>query len=194
MEAILSALKRDKIKNVKSCVVISNKPNALGLRIAFEQFKIPTKVVVSDDSIKTRWDNDKEIISVLRQYDVTPESGLVCLAGFMRIISPEFVRLYRNRIMNIHPALLPSFPGLHAQRQAIEYGVKITGCTVHFVDVGIDSGPIILQKAVCVSPSDTEETLSSRILKQEHKLYPESINLFTRAKIKVKGRKVFIQS
>lgn len=98
------------------------------------------------------------------------------------------------RIMNIHPALLPSFPGLRAQKQAIEYGVKVTGCTVHFVDEGIDSGPIILQKAVCVLDSDTEETLSSKILKEEHKLYPRSVKLFAEDKIQVKGRKVFIHN
>ena len=192
MKAILSAVKTGKIKNVKPSVVISNNPNALGLRLASERFKIPIKVVLSKTT--KGWDYDQQIVSVLSEHGVTPDSGLICLAGFMRIISPEFVRLYKGRIMNIHPGLLPSFAGLHAQKQAIEYGVKVAGCTVHFVDEGVDSGPIILQKAVDVFDWDNEETLSSRILKQEHKLYPRSVKLFVEGKIEVKGRKVFIQN
>jgi phosphoribosylglycinamide formyltransferase 1 len=140
------------------------------------------------------WDYDQRIVSILRDYGVTPSLGLICLAGFLRIMSPEFVRAYKMRIMNIHPSLLPAFPGLHAQKQAIEYGVKVTGCTVHFVDEGLDSGPIIAQKVVPVFDSDTEETLSSRILKQEHKLYIKSINLFAEGKISLKGRSVLIRS
>jgi phosphoribosylglycinamide formyltransferase 1 len=192
MKAILSAVKAGKIKNVKPSVVISNNPNAAGLRVASERFKIPIKVVLSKAT--KGWDYDQRIVSVLSEHGVTPESGLICLAGFMRIISPEFVRLYKRRIMNIHPGLLPSFAGLHAQKQAIEYGVKVAGCTVHFVDEGVDSGPIILQKAVDVFDWDSEETLSSRILKQEHKLYPRTVKLFVEGKIEVKGRKVFIQN
>jgi phosphoribosylglycinamide formyltransferase-1 len=110
----------------------------------------------------------------------------------MRIISSEFVRHYQNRIMNIHPALLPSFPGLHAQRQALDYGVKITGCTVHFVDEGVDSGPVIMQKAVDVLDGDDEESLSARILKHEHQLYPEAVRLFSEGRIKIEGRRVSI--
>jgi phosphoribosylglycinamide formyltransferase-1 len=193
MNAILSAVQEGEIKNVKPSVVISNNPSALGLRTASEIFRLPTKVVLCNKDTKG-WDYDKQIVSVLCQHGVTPKSGLVCLAGFMRIISPEFVRRYNMRIMNIHPALLPSFPGLRAQKQAIEYGVKVTGCTVHFVDEGVDSGPIILQKTVCVLDSDTEETLSSKILKEEHKLYPRSVKLFAEDKIQVKGRKVFIHN
>jgi phosphoribosylglycinamide formyltransferase 1 len=192
MKAIFSAVEAGKIKNVKPSVVISNNPNAPGLRVASERFKIPIKVVLSNAT--KGWDYDQRIASVLSEHGVTPESGLICLAGFMRIISPEFVRLYKWRIMNIHPGLLPSFAGLHAQKQAIEYGVKVAGCTVHFVDEGVDSGPIILQKAVDVFDWDSEETLSSRILKQEHKLYPRSVKLFVEGKIEVKGRKVFIQN
>jgi len=192
MKAILSAVKAGKIKNVKPSVVISNNPNAPGLRVASERFKIPIKVVLSKAT--KGWDYDQRIVSVLSEHGVTPESGLICLAGFMRIISPEFVRLYKRKIMNIHPGLLPSFAGLHAQKQAIEYGVKVAGCTVHFVDEGVDSGPIILQKAVDVFDWDSEETLSSRILKQEHKLYPRTVKLFVEGKIEVKGRKVFIQN
>lgn len=192
MKAILSAVKAGKIKNVKPSIVVSNNPNAPGLRVASERFKIPIKVVPSNAT--KGWDYDQRIVSVLSEHGVTPESGLICLAGFMRIISPEFVRLYKRRIMNIHPGLLPSFAGLHAQKQAIEYGVKVTGCTVHFVDEGVDSGPIILQKAVDVFDWDSEETLSSRILKEEHKLYPRTVKLFVEGKIEVKGRKVFIQN
>jgi phosphoribosylglycinamide formyltransferase-1 len=108
----------------------------------------------------------------------------------MRIVSPEFVRQYRMRIVNIHPALLPSFPGLHAQRQALDYGAKVTGCSVHFVDEGVDSGPIMLQKAVPVMDCDTEETLSERILEQEHQLYPEAIRLISEGRVKIAGRMV----
>lgn len=192
MKAILSEIKAGKIKNVRPSVVISNNPDASGLRVASETFRIPIKVVLSNST--KGWDYDQRIVSVLNEHEVTPKSGLVCLAGFMRIISPEFVRLYKHRIMNIHPGLLPSFPGLHAQKQAIEYGVKVAGCTVHFVDEGVDSGPIILQKAVGVLDSDSEETLSSRILREEHKLYPLSVKLFVEGKIEVKGRKVFIKN
>lgn len=115
---------------------------------------------------------------------------LVCLAGFMRILGPAFVRAWRGRVMNIHPALLPAFPGLHAQRQALEYGVKVAGATVHFVDEGVDSGPIILQAAVPVEPDDTEETLSARILAEEHRLYPEAVRLYAEGRLQVEGRRV----
>src|ERR671933_1187209 len=192
MTSILSAIQRHKIKNVRPSIVISNKSNAPGLRIASEKFNIPAKVILSN-GLKG-WDYDRQIASILRDYGVTPRRGLICLAGFLRIMSPEFVRAYKMRIMNIHPSLLPAFPGLHAQKQAIEYGVKVTGCTVHFVDEGLDSGPIIAQKAVPVLDSDTEEILSSRILKQEHKLYTKSIKLFAEGKILVKGRNVLIRS
>ena len=192
MNAILAAIRRRTIKNVRPSVVISNKMKAAGLRIAFEKFKVPVKVI-QRNGLKG-WDYDREIASVLSEYGVTPKCGLICLAGFMHILSPEFVKRYNMRIMNIHPSLLPTFPGLHAQKQAIEYGVKVSGCTVHFVDQGVDSGPIIAQKAVPVFESDTEEILSSRILKQEHKLYSQSVKLFAEGKISVKGRRVFIET
>jgi phosphoribosylglycinamide formyltransferase-1 len=190
MDAILAAVKSGKIKNVQPSVVISNKPDATGLKIASEKYHVPTKVI-PPEGLKG-WDYDQKVVTVLKEHGVTPESGLVCLAGFMRIISPEFVRQYRMRIINIHPALLPSFPGLHAQKQALDAGVKITGCTVHFVDEGVDSGPIILQRAVPVMDDDTEDTLSARILEQEHQLYPEAVRLFCEGKLKVQGRKVSI--
>ena len=192
MTAILSAIQRRIIKNVRPSIVISNNSNARGLRIASEKFNIPAKVILSN-GLKG-WDYDQQIASILQDYGVTPRRGLICLAGFLRIMSPEFVRAYKMRIMNIHPSLLPAFPGLHAQKQAIEYGVKVTGCTVHFVDEGLDSGPIIAQKAVPVLDSDSEEILSSRILKQEHKLYTKSINLFADGKISLNGRSVLIRS
>jgi phosphoribosylglycinamide formyltransferase-1 len=128
----------------------------------------------------------------LTKNGVTPKNGLVCLAGFMRIISPEFVKKYKNRIINIHPALLPSFPGLDAQKQAVDYGSKYSGVTVHFVDSGVDTGPIILQKVVKVEDDDTEETLSKRILTKEHQAYPEAVRLFAEKKIKISGRKTKI--
>jgi phosphoribosylglycinamide formyltransferase-1 len=130
-----------------------------------------------------------EIAEELKKRDV----GLVILAGFMRIVRKPLIDTFPNRVMNIHPALLPSFPGLHGQRQALEYGVRISGCTVHFVDEGMDTGPIIIQAAVPISQDDTEETLSERILKLEHKIYPEAIRLFSEGMIEVEGRSVRIK-
>jgi phosphoribosylglycinamide formyltransferase 1 len=190
MDAILAAIKSGRIRNAKPCIVISNNPGIAGLKIASEKYWIPTRVIPSD-GLKG-WHYDQNVVTVLREHGVTPESGLVCLAGFMRIISREFVRQYRTRIMNIHPSLLPAFPGLHAQKQALDYGVKVTGCTVHFVDEGVDSGPVILQKAVPVIEGDNEESLSARILEQEHELYPEAVRLFCEERIKINGRRVSI--
>jgi phosphoribosylglycinamide formyltransferase-1 len=190
MDAILAAIKSGKVKNAEPAIVISNKQDAAGLVIASEKYRVPTKVIPS--SGLKGWDYDQKVVEVLKEHGVTPESGLVCLAGYMRIISPEFVRQYKMRIMNIHPALLPSFPGLHAQKQALEYGAKITGCTVHFVDEWVDSGPVILQRTVPVMEADNEETLSARILEQEHQLYPEAVRLFCEGRIKVQGRRVLI--
>jgi phosphoribosylglycinamide formyltransferase-1 len=190
MDAILAAIKSGRIGNAKPCIVISNKPEAAGLKIASEKYGIPTKVIPSD-GLKG-WHYDQNIVTILHEHGVTPQSGLVCLAGFTRIISPELVRQYRMRIMNIHPALLPAFPGLHAQKQALDYGVKVSGCTVHFVDEGMDSGPVILQKAVPVVEGDNEECLSARILEQEHELYPEAVRLFCEGRIKIEGRRVSI--
>jgi len=189
-DAILSSIKSGRIRNANPCIVISNKPEAQGLKIASEKYGVTTKVIPSN-GLKG-WHYDQNVVATLHQHGVTPQLGLVCLAGFMRIMSPEFVRHYKMRIMNIHPALLPAFPGLHAQKQALEYGVKVTGCTVHFVDEGMDSGPIILQKAVPVSDVDDEESLSARILEQEHELYPEAVRLFCDGKIKTDGRRVLI--
>ncbi|TLX66260.1 MAG: phosphoribosylglycinamide formyltransferase [Thaumarchaeota archaeon] len=184
MEAILKSVKKNKIP-VKPAVVISNKPDAKGIKIA-QKLGVKTVIIESSGIKGGSWDYDKKIVSVLEKYGVTPKNGLVCLAGFMRIMSPEFIRHFKGRIMNIHPAILPSFPGLHSQRQAVEYGVKYSGCTVHFVDEGVDTGPIILQAVVKVKNNDTEESLSKRILIQEHKIYPKAINLFAEGKIKIK--------
>ena len=186
MEAILKAIKKKKIP-ANPAVVISNKPDAKGLQIA-KKLGVKTEVVDSQNFKGNRLEYDKKIIAVLEKYNVTPENGLVCLAGFMRIISPEFIRKYKNRIMNIHPALLPLYPGLHAQRQALEDGAKYSGCTVHFTDEKVDHGPIILWATVKVKENDTEETLSERILVQEHKIYPESVRLFALGKIKLKEK------
>jgi phosphoribosylglycinamide formyltransferase 1 len=186
MAAILSAIKSGDIQNVRPCVVISNKPDAAGLKVAKEQFGIPTEIVPAV-GLKG-WDYDQKVVAALKNYGVLPESGLVCLAGFMRIISPEFINTFRMRILNIHPALLPAFPGLHAQKQAVDYGVKVTGCTVHFVDEGVDTGPIILQSPVSVLEGDSEETLSARILEQEHILYPQAIGLIAEGRIEINGR------
>lgn len=192
MESILKAIKKQKIP-INPAVVISNNPNAIGLKIA-QRMGVKTEVVESKGFTGSRLDYDKKIIRVLSKHGVTEKNGLVCLAGFMRIISPEFIRKYKNRMLNIHPALLPSFPGLHAQRQAVEYGAKYSGCTVHFVDEGVDTGPIVLQAVVKVKDEDTEETLSKRILVKEHMVYPQAVRLFADGKIKISGRKIKIKS
>ena len=190
MEYILKSIRRKRIP-INPAVVISNKPNAKGLKIA-EKLGINTVIIESKGFKGSRLDDDKKIIATLKQYGVTPKNGLVCLAGFMRIISPQFIRKYKNRIMNIHPALLPAFPGLDVQKQAVEHGVKFSGCTVHFVDEGIDSGPIIIQSVIRVKNGDTGEILAKRILKEEHKIYPEAVRLFAKKKVRISGRKTII--
>ncbi len=160
MEAILKAIKRKKIP-INPAIVISNRPDANGLKIA-QNLGVKTEVIESKGFKGSRLEYDKKIISVLTKNGVTQKNGLVCLAGFMRIISPDFVKKYKNKIINIHPALLPSFPGLDVQKQTVKYGSKYSGCTVHFVDSGVDTGPIILQKIVKVLDDDTEETLAKR--------------------------------
>ena len=190
MEAILKSIKRKKIP-INPSIVISNKADAKGLKIA-QKLGIKTEIIESKGFKGNRQDYDKKIITVLKKYKVTPNNGLVCLAGFMRILSPEFVKTYKNRIINIHPALLPAFPGLDAQKQAIDYGSKYSGCTVHFVDSGVDTGPIILQAIVKVKNNDTEDTLAKRILVKEHQTYPEAVRLFAEKKIKIHGKKTII--
>ncbi len=169
-------------------IIISNIPDAYALSRA-EKHGIKTKVI-EHKAFKAREEFEKAIIETLKAESVE----LVCLAGFMRLLSPFFINTFKHRIMNIHPALLPSFPGTHAQKQAFDYGVKITGCTVHFVDEGTDTGPIIIQEAVPVLDNDTDESLSSRILEKEHTLYPKAIKLFAEGKIEVRGRRVIIKN
>jgi len=190
MESILKSIKSKKIP-INPAIIISNKADAKGLKIA-EKLGIKTMVIESKDFKGTRAEYDKKIISALEKHGVTPKNGLVCLAGFMRIVSPEFVKKYKNRIINIHPALLPAFPGLDAQKQALDYGAKYSGCTVHFVDSGMDTGAIILQDIVEIKKGDTEKTLSERILEKEHETYSKAIRLFAEKKIKVRGRKITI--
>ena len=190
MEAILKAVEKQKIP-IKPSIIISNKPNVRGLKIA-KRLGVKTEVIESKNFKRSRSDYDKKIISVLTENGVTPKNGLVCLAGFMRIISPYFIKKYKNRILNIHPALLPAYPGLDAQKQALEHGAKYSGCTVHLVDEGVDSGLILLQAVVKINESDDEKTLSKRILSKEHKIYPEVVNLFARKKIRISGRHVKI--
>ena len=192
MESILKTIKKQKIP-INPAVVISNKPNARGLVIA-KRLGVKTEIVDSRYFKGKRLQYDKKIISILKKYKVTPTNGLVCLAGFMRIISPFFIKEYKNKILNIHPAILPAFPGLDAQKQAIDSGAKFSGCTVHFVDEGVDSGPIIIQEIVKISDNDTEKTLSKKILKKEHEIYPKAIELFAKKKILIRGRKVRIKN
>ena len=190
MESILKSIKKKKIP-INPAIVISNKPDAKGLKIA-KKLGVKIEVIVSNDFKGNRTEYDEKIMSTLAKYGVTPKNGLVCLAGFMRIISPEFVKKYRNRIINIHPALLPSFPGLNSQKQALDYGAKYSGCTVHFVDSDMDTGPVIIQASVEIKEKDTEKSLSKKILKEEHRIYPEAVNLFARKKIKILGRRTHI--
>ena len=190
MESILKAIKKQKIP-IKPSIVISNKANAKGLKIA-QKLGVKTLLIDSKDYKNKRVEYDKKIIHELEKNGVTTKNGLVCLAGFMRIISPYFIKKYKNRILNIHPALLPAYPALNAQKQAIQNGAKFSGCTVHFVDEGVDSGPIIVQSVVKVTNNDTEKTLSEKILAKEHKIYPEAVNLFARKKIRLSGRRVKI--
>ena len=192
MRAILRAIKKQNIPIVPT-VVISNKPSARGLRIA-RGLDVKTEIVESKGFQGSRWEYDQKIIGVLNKYGVMPKNSLICLAGFMRILSPEFIKKFKNRILNIHPSILPAFPGLDAQRQAIESGVSHSGCTVHFVDEGVDTGPILVQETVKIKNDDTEETLSKRILAKEHKAYPEAVRLIAEKKISVIGRKVKILS
>ena len=186
LQAIIEAIEDGKIAG-EIKVVMSDHPKACALKRA-QQYLIDTRYIDFKE-FKNREDFDKEIIKILKEKKI----DLVVLAGYMRILSPYFIRAYQNKIMNIHPALLPSFPGLHAQKQAIGNGVKISGCTVHFVDEGVDSGPINLQKAVEVSDDDTEESLTEKILKEEHQIYPQAIQLFSESRLMIKGRKVFIK-
>jgi phosphoribosylglycinamide formyltransferase-1 len=167
-------------------VVISNKEEAMGLARA-KEMGYATRFIPSKG--KEREAFDREVAAALNEFQV----DLVCLAGFMRILSPVFIRAFPQRILNIHPALLPSFPGVEAQKQALEYGVKYTGCTVHLVDEGVDTGPVVRQAVVPILDEDTVETLSARILKEEHRIYTEAICLVVQDRIRIEGRRVLLK-
>jgi phosphoribosylglycinamide formyltransferase-1 len=186
LQAIMDSVKKGYIP-AKIALVVSDNEKAFALERATKA-GIET-LVLDKKNFKTREEFDKEIVRNLKKKNVE----LVVLAGFMRLISPYFVKEYKSRIMNIHPALLPSFKGTHGIKDALEYGVKVTGPTVHFVDDKLDNGPIILQGAVEVKDNDTEETLLERIHKEEHKIYPEAVRLFAEGRLKIQGRKVNIK-
>ena len=176
-------------KRIESCeiaVVISNKPDVFALERA-KNSNIPTQVI-NHKNYESREAFEQQLIKSLDGAGVE----LIVLAGFMRVLTPLFVRHYKNRIINIHPALLPSFPGVNAAKQAFDYGVRYTGCTVHFVDDGVDTGPIILQSVVEIKKDDTEDTLLERIHEQEHIIFPEAVRLYCEGKISIEGRKVII--
>lgn len=180
-------IKNGSIKNAEICVVFSNNENAKGLEYAKSE-NIPV-IVIPSKNYSDRQEYDRQVVNALSSYSI----DLICLAGYMRLITDELISSYENKIINIHPALLPSFKGLHAQKQALEYGVKFSGCTVHFVDSGMDSGAIILQKVVPVYDDDTEDILSLRILEQEHIAYSEAVSLITEGRVQINGRKVYIK-
>jgi phosphoribosylglycinamide formyltransferase-1 len=184
-EAIANAIARRKL-DAEIAIVISNRAAAGGLDIA-RQRGIPMRVIESRGMEREAY--DKLVIDELKTHEV----DLVCLAGFMRLLSASFVESFPNRVINIHPSLLPAFPGLDAQRQALEYGAKITGCTVHLVDEFLDSGPILVQSAVPVLDADTVDTLSARILAQEHVIYPKAIQYLVERRVTLEGRRVMIR-
>jgi phosphoribosylglycinamide formyltransferase-1 len=186
LQSIIDNVESGYIPNANVSVVISDKKDAYGLKRAMNHGI--NAVFIDPAAYQSKEDLDNALLDVLAR----SSTDVLLLAGFMRILGSDVINAYSNRIMNIHPALLPSFKGLHAQKQALDYGVKITGCTVHFVDEGMDSGPIILQKSVPVLDSDTEGSLSERILAQEHIIFPEAVKLFAEGRLDVKGRRVHI--
>ena len=170
-EAIAESVRAGRIRDAELTIVVSNRESAGGIEKARQR---GIEAVVIPSKGKQREEYDREVVVLLKEKKI----DLVCLAGFMRLLSPYFVQEFRHRILNIHPALLPSFPGLEAQKQALEWGVKFSGCTVHLVDEHLDAGPIICQAVVPVEDGDTEETLAARILREEHRIYAEAINIF----------------
>jgi phosphoribosylglycinamide formyltransferase-1 len=183
MLALADAIREGRVPETEIAVDISDKPNAAGLAHAESQ-NVTTAVV--ERRGRSRDEHDRELVTVLQEHRV----DFVCLAGYMRLLSSHFLSTFQNRILNIHPSLLPAFPGLDAQRQALEHGVKFTGCTVHFVDETLDGGPIIAQRIVPVLDDDTEETLSTRILEEEHKLYAEALAIVASGTYEIVGRRV----
>lgn len=182
----LQAIIDEKIASCEIALVISNKPDVYAIKRA--QSNNISVEIINNKNFETREEFERQLIKSLDSRGIE----LIVLAGFMRVLTPLFVRHYKNRIINIHPALLPSFPGVDAAKQALEYGVKYSGCTVHFVDDGVDTGPIVLQAIVSIQDSDTEQTLLERIHKEEHRVFPEAVRLFCDGKIKIEGRRVII--
>ncbi len=182
-EALARSVAQGRIQ-ASIAAVVSNVAGAGGIQLA-ESLGLPAFVLPSRGIEREKY--DAQLVELLRRERVE----LVCLAGFMRLLSPGFVRAFPNAIVNIHPSLLPAFPGLHAQRQALEHGVKFSGCTVHYVDEGLDSGPIIQQAVVPVLDSDTEESLSARILSEEHRIYSEALQAVVSRQIEIRGRKTY---
>jgi phosphoribosylglycinamide formyltransferase-1 len=183
MLALADAVNGGRIPGAEIALVISDQANATGLDRAD---KLGLKTIIIQRRGRSREEHDKEIVATLKTHQVE----IVCLAGYMRLLSSYFIETYRNRILNIHPSLLPAFPGLDSHRQVLEHGDKWTGCTVHFDEETLDGGPIIGQKVVPVFPDDTEETLAARILKEEHQLYPEALALVVSGKYEIAGRRV----
>jgi len=183
-QSIVDAVEAGEL-NVKIAVLVYNNPDAY-VKVRAERAGIPAVFV--DHRKKKREVFEREVVGVLKRYGVE----LQVLAGFMRLLTPYFISEFRNRIINIHPALLPSFPGTHAHRDALNYGVKVSGCTVHFVDEHMDAGPIIIQRCVPVLEDDTEDTLSARILEEEHKALPLAIRLYSEGRLRIEGRRVRI--
>ncbi|HEY5675161.1 MAG TPA: phosphoribosylglycinamide formyltransferase, partial [Myxococcales bacterium] len=186
LQAILDACASGAVR-AEVAAVICNVPGARALQRA-EEAKVPA-VLLPHAGYASREAYDREVVATLRRHGV----DLVCLAGFMRLITPALLRAFENKILNIHPSLLPAFPGLHAVRQALAAGVRISGCTVHVVDEGTDSGPILIQAAVPVLDTDTEETLAARILVQEHRCYPRALSLWAEGRVRLEGRRVRIE-
>ena len=182
-EALADSAAAGRIPDAEISIVISNREDAPGLRRAAER-RIPARVIPSKGVEREAY--DRLVVAALKEARV----DLVCLAGFMRLLSPYFVAAFRGRILNIHPSLLPSFPGLESQRQALDYGVKFSGCTVHFVDENLDAGPIVKQAIVPIEPADTDETLAARILREEHRIYTEAVRLVLSGKFRIEGRRV----
>lgn len=190
LESILKAVERGQVKGATVSVVVSNRPGARAIEVAR---KHGVRAVAIDDKETTPEDHASKVAQTLAAHGVSPGEGLVLLAGYMKILPRSFVEKYSGRIMNIHPSLLPSFPGKDAQRQALEHGVKVSGCTVHFVTPEVDAGPIIIQRSVQVREDDDEAALSSRILRQEHRIYPEAVRLFAEGRLRVQGRRVLVR-
>ena len=182
-EALAASAAAGRLGDAEIALVISNREGAPGIDRARER-KIPALVIPSRGLEREEY--DRLVVGALRQHEVE----LVCLAGFMRLLSPYFIKTFPNRILNIHPSLLPSFPGLEAQRQALEYGVRYAGCTVHLVDENLDAGPIILQAVTPVLDEDTPETLSARILQEEHRIYSEAVRIVLEGRFRIEGRRV----